>query len=115
MLWAGNVEWDGLLKYSGADNDRDPILQTIGGSVPTITIDGLPPAGREHGRPCENCAGSQNDRDAIAGTSVARCPRHAGGAGALTTRSGRCPGGRFTRDVADGRGSAYRIRTSRQQ
>ncbi|MCB9199853.1 MAG: hypothetical protein H6596_05125 [Flavobacteriales bacterium] len=66
MLWAGNVEWDGLLKYSGADNDRDPILQTIGGSVPTITIDGY------HRQDVNmdghvKYAGSQNDRDPILG------------------------------------------------
>ncbi|MBK6832596.1 MAG: hypothetical protein IPG92_18515 [Flavobacteriales bacterium] len=29
-----------MLKYTGADNDRDPILQAIGGSVPTNTITG---------------------------------------------------------------------------
>jgi hypothetical protein len=36
-LWAGNVLRDGTLRYSGESNDRDPILQAIGGSVPTNT------------------------------------------------------------------------------
>ncbi len=38
-LWAGNVLMDPVppaqLKYTGSDNDRDPILEQIGGSVPT--------------------------------------------------------------------------------
>ena len=28
---------DGIVKYVGQDNDRDPILVNIGGSVPTNT------------------------------------------------------------------------------
>jgi hypothetical protein len=28
---------DGAVKYVGANNDRDPILQNIGGVVPTAT------------------------------------------------------------------------------
>lgn len=37
LLWAGNVLRDATLRYTGEDNDRDPILQSIGGSVPTNT------------------------------------------------------------------------------
>ncbi len=40
VLWAGNVINDGQLKYTGQDNDRDPILQAIGGSVPSNTFSG---------------------------------------------------------------------------
>jgi hypothetical protein len=29
------VNLDGVVRYVGAANDRDPILQTIGGTVPT--------------------------------------------------------------------------------
>ena len=39
-LWAGNVWTDATLRYTGQDNDRDPILTAIGGSVPTATING---------------------------------------------------------------------------
>lgn len=39
-LWAGDVNQDGLIKYIGSDNDRDELLVTIGGSVPTNTTDG---------------------------------------------------------------------------
>lgn len=39
-LWAGNVFRNTELKYTGQDNDRDPILTAIGGSVPTSTATG---------------------------------------------------------------------------
>ncbi len=39
-LWAGNVWLDATLKYTGSNNDRDPILQAVGGAVPTATITG---------------------------------------------------------------------------
>lgn len=37
-LWSGNVFSDDRVKYTGFENDRDPILSTIGGSVPTTTV-----------------------------------------------------------------------------
>ena len=40
VLWAGNTLNDGLLRYVGDGNDRDPILSAIGGSVPTATLPG---------------------------------------------------------------------------
>ncbi|MEO8588214.1 MAG: zinc-dependent metalloprotease family protein [Flavobacteriales bacterium] len=44
VLWAGNVLIDApppiQLKYVGGNNDRDPILAEIGGSVPTNTVTG---------------------------------------------------------------------------
>ena len=39
-LWSGNVVRDGLLRYTGQSNDRDPILTQIGGTVPTNTSTG---------------------------------------------------------------------------
>ncbi|MEO8590268.1 MAG: beta-propeller fold lactonase family protein [Flavobacteriales bacterium] len=39
-LWAGNTYGDGVLRYTGAENDRDPILVRIGGAVPTATVAG---------------------------------------------------------------------------
>ncbi len=38
LLWAGDVNADGTIIYTGQDNDRDPILSAIGGVVPTNTI-----------------------------------------------------------------------------
>jgi hypothetical protein len=40
VLWSGDVVRDGTLKYTGTTNDRDPILVTIGGTVPTNTLVG---------------------------------------------------------------------------
>lgn len=40
LAWAGDVENDGILKYTGVDNDRDPILSNIGGVIPTATTTG---------------------------------------------------------------------------
>lgn len=39
-MWAGNVVRDELLKYTGLNNDRDPILSRIGGSVATNVVFG---------------------------------------------------------------------------
>ncbi|MCB0764069.1 MAG: hypothetical protein KDB84_05145, partial [Flavobacteriales bacterium] len=40
-LWAGDVTFDGTIKYTGEDNDRDLILQAIGGVVPTNFLDAV--------------------------------------------------------------------------
>jgi hypothetical protein len=67
-LWSGNTLHDSpapfLLKYTGGNNDRDPILVAIGGSVPTATITGY------HEEDCNldgtvKYTGSANDRDLI--------------------------------------------------
>jgi hypothetical protein len=43
MLWAGDVNGDGVIKYTGAGKDRDPILQNIGGVVPTnVRVEQVP-------------------------------------------------------------------------
>ena len=40
VLWAGNVHRDDQAKYTGENNDRDPILNLIGGIIPTNTVNG---------------------------------------------------------------------------
>ncbi|HEY0977987.1 MAG TPA: zinc-dependent metalloprotease family protein [Flavobacteriales bacterium] len=40
LLWAGNALRDGILRYTGSANDRDPILLRIGGVVPTNEVVG---------------------------------------------------------------------------
>ena len=40
LLWSGDVSFDGVVKYTGLSNDRDPILIEIGGTVPTNTVSG---------------------------------------------------------------------------
>lgn len=39
-LWCGNSTFDHQVKYVGLNNDRDPILARIGGSIPTATVEG---------------------------------------------------------------------------
>ena len=39
-LWMGDVNFDDIIRYSGVQNDRDPVLFLIGGSVPTNTLSG---------------------------------------------------------------------------
>ncbi|MFN6117053.1 MAG: hypothetical protein ACK46G_14190 [Flavobacteriales bacterium] len=40
LQWPGDVNGDGVVKYTGEDNDRDLILQAIGGVVPTAVVSG---------------------------------------------------------------------------
>jgi len=40
LLWAGDTNFDGQVKYVGDGNDRDAILVAIGGSVPTNMVSG---------------------------------------------------------------------------
>ncbi len=40
LLWAGNVVRDNRILYTNQANDRDPILQEVGGIVPTNSVGG---------------------------------------------------------------------------
>jgi len=62
--WQGNAMRDGELKYTGLDNDRDPILLHIGGTVATNVVTGY------HVSDCNmdgrtKYTGLDNDRDPI--------------------------------------------------
>jgi len=37
-LWSGDVSGDGIVMYTGSDNDRDLVLQAIGSVVPSSTV-----------------------------------------------------------------------------
>lgn len=63
-LRAGNVFPDGMLKYVGTNNDRDLILQRIGGIVPTAIVSGYYPEDVNLDGTVKY-AGAQNDRDII--------------------------------------------------
>lgn len=39
-LWPGDADFDGRVKYTGLGNDRDKVLQAIGGEVPTNVVTG---------------------------------------------------------------------------
>lgn len=68
MLWAGNVTIDSpgpvQLKYTGTNNDRDPILVAVGGTIPTNTVGGY----RSQDVTMDGITkytGTSNDRDPI--------------------------------------------------
>ncbi|MEZ4739109.1 MAG: carboxylesterase family protein [Flavobacteriales bacterium] len=63
-LWAGDVSFDGELKYTGAINDRDPILEAIGGNVATNTTSGYLQSDVNMDGTAKY-TGSSNDRDII--------------------------------------------------
>jgi hypothetical protein len=58
------VTFDGELKYTGSINDRDPILEAIGGSVATNTASGYL-QGDVNMDGTAKYTGSFNDRDII--------------------------------------------------
>lgn len=62
--WSGNAVHDGYLKYTGPNNDRDPILSTIGGLVPTAVINGYHNADTNMDGMVKY-TGPKNDRDII--------------------------------------------------
>ena len=64
QLWAGDVTFDHIVKYTGQTNDRDPILLTIGGFVPTNTTIGYH-ASDVNLDGTVKYTGSLNDRDPI--------------------------------------------------
>jgi hypothetical protein len=64
MLWPGETNNDGLVRYAGSMNDRDRVLQDIGGTVPTATVTGYL-ATDVNLDGVVKYAGSTNDRDVI--------------------------------------------------
>jgi hypothetical protein len=82
VLWAGDVTFNGQVKYTGAANDRDPILSRIGGVIPTSFISGyLPEDVNMDG--VVKYTGSGNDRDIIL--------QNIGGVIPTNTRSAQLP------------------------
>ncbi len=43
LMWCGDVNGNGTVKYTGNNNDRDPILVRIGGVMPTAVYNGYAP------------------------------------------------------------------------
>ncbi|HEY0976254.1 MAG TPA: hypothetical protein VGE21_02195, partial [Flavobacteriales bacterium] len=64
VLWAGDARADQVLKYTGATNDRDPVLMRIGGTVPTATLIGYYPEDINLDGVVKY-TGAANDRDPI--------------------------------------------------
>ncbi len=64
VLWAGNVARNTSLGYTGASNDRDPILVQVGSTTPNNTVPGyLPSDVNMNGQ--VSYTGVANDRDPI--------------------------------------------------
>lgn len=64
LLWGTNALPDGQLKYTGTQNDRDPILVKIGGLIPTAIVIGYHPEDVNLNG-IVSYAGANNDRDPI--------------------------------------------------
>ncbi|MEO8066194.1 MAG: hypothetical protein ABI599_00740 [Flavobacteriales bacterium] len=64
-LWAGDVTGNGTIAYTGANNDRDPILVAIGGNIPTSTLTGQYRQEDVNLDGVVKYAGLNNDRDPI--------------------------------------------------
>ena len=64
VLWGGNVVGDGRLMYTNQDNDRDPILALIGGTIPTSSVNGYHTADTNMDGAVKY-TGNSNDRDII--------------------------------------------------
>ena len=63
-LWAGDVTFKGESKYTGASNDRDPILVTVGSTTPNNTVNGYSTRDTNMDGVVKY-TGSNNDRDRI--------------------------------------------------
>ncbi len=64
-LWAGDVRADGVLKYAGVNNDRDPILVAIGSVAPTNTVSNVYAREDVNMDGVIRYVGANNDRDPI--------------------------------------------------
>ena len=64
LLAAGDVTFDGAVRYTGSGNDRDPIILRVGGTTPNNTVSGY---WREDVNMdgVTKYTGSSNDRDPI--------------------------------------------------
>lgn len=63
--WSGDVTRNGTIAYTGAGNDRDPILVAIGGSTPTATTTGQYRSEDVNMDGMVKYTGANNDRDII--------------------------------------------------
>lgn len=78
-LWPGDVNLDDQVKYAGLNNDRDLVLQAIGGLVPTNTLTGVYDVRDVNLDGTVKYAGEDNDRDVILqaiGGAVPTAVRH---------------------------------------
>jgi hypothetical protein len=65
VLWPGDVNFDGTARYTGSANDRDPVLQAIGGSTPTNVVTSTYSSRDINLDGTIRYTGANNDRDII--------------------------------------------------
>ncbi len=82
-LWSGDVVNEGIVRYVGASNDRDPILTAVGGATPTATLTGQYRLEDVNMDGVIKYVGAGNDRDPILTT--------VGGTVPTATRSQQLP------------------------
>jgi hypothetical protein len=64
-LWAGDTNGDGVLKYTGTGNDRDPILLAVGSTTPNNTVPNVYDRRDTNLDGVIKYSGTANDRDII--------------------------------------------------
>ncbi|MBP6389853.1 MAG: hypothetical protein KA175_12920 [Flavobacteriales bacterium] len=64
-LWPGDANFNGTVKYAGSANDRDVLLQVVGGGTPTNTVSNVYHGADINMDGSVKYAGSANDRDII--------------------------------------------------
>ncbi len=64
-LWPGDTNFDGIARYTGLGNDRDPILIGIGGNVPTNVLSSVYDLRDVNLDGNLSYSGANNDRDII--------------------------------------------------
>ncbi len=65
VLWAGDVSLNGVIKYTGSGNDRDPILVTVGSTTPNNVVSNAYSTRDVNMNGDVKYTGSGNDRDPI--------------------------------------------------
>jgi len=65
VLWAGDVTFNGLVKYTGSGNDRDPVLITVGSTTPNNVVTNTYSTRDVNMNTEVKYTGSGNDRDPI--------------------------------------------------
>lgn len=82
LLWCGDANGNGQVKYTGAGNDRDPILSLVGGTQPNVNVPGYHRQDvNMDGR--VKYTGTGNDRDRVLTTIGGTTPN--------ATRTGQVP------------------------
>ncbi|MBK9147316.1 MAG: hypothetical protein IPM12_05770 [Flavobacteriales bacterium] len=76
VLWPGDTNGDGVVKYVGNGNDRDPILTAIGGSTPTNTVSNVYSPLDVNLDGVIKYIGANNDRDVILTTVGGSTPNN---------------------------------------